>query len=55
MSMNSDMAALFGDEYQSLRESVNGLAQKRLHHLLMMLMKTHVTHKKQQMLCKQLA
>ena len=28
--MNSDMAALFGDEYQSLRESVNGLAQKKI-------------------------
>ena len=24
------MAALFGDEYQSLRESVNGLAQKKI-------------------------
>jgi alkylation response protein AidB-like acyl-CoA dehydrogenase len=30
MSTSSDMAALFGDEYQSLRESVNGLAQKKI-------------------------
>ena len=30
MSTSSDMAALFGDEYQSLRESVDGLAQKMI-------------------------
>lgn len=28
MSINSDMPALFGEEYQALRESVSALAQK---------------------------
>ena len=30
MSMNSDMPALFGDEYQALRESVSALASKKI-------------------------
>ena len=30
MSMNSDMPALFGDEYQALRESVSALAAKKI-------------------------
>ena len=30
MSINSDMPALFGEEYQALRESVSALAQKKI-------------------------
>ena len=30
MSTTSDMSPLFGDEYQSLRESVSALAQKKI-------------------------
>ena len=30
MSTSSDMPALFGEEYQALRESVSALAQKKI-------------------------